>query len=57
MLAIIVLNVVFAAIVVGGIVGLLARSISTQRLDVAVQPGRGHASRPVERRRLATVTG
>jgi hypothetical protein len=57
MLAIIALNVVFAALVVGGVVALLARSIWTSRIETSTQAGRSHASRPVTRRQLATVAG
>jgi hypothetical protein len=62
MIAIIVLNAVFAAIVVGGIVGLLARSIWTsrswtERVEVSAQARRQPARTRTARRRLAAVSG
>ena len=57
MLAIIALNIIFAAIVVGGIVGLLARSVWTSRADAAIAPAHTRAARPVTRRRLVTAIG
>ncbi|HWD64788.1 MAG TPA: hypothetical protein VG405_06400 [Solirubrobacteraceae bacterium] len=56
MVAIIALNALFAIIVVGGVVGLLARSIWTSRLDAPAQPGRSRAQTKTARR-LAAVTG
>jgi hypothetical protein len=57
MLAIIALNVIFAAIVIGGVVGLLGRSVWISRTEVAVHPARAQATRQVTRRRLVSVTG
>ena len=60
MVAIIALNVLFAIVVIGGVVGLLARSIWTSRAEptaALAQPQRAQARTRAVRRRLATAAG
>lgn len=56
MVAIIALNIVFAVVVVGSIVGLLAHSILTSRTGTPLQPERARTRRQTARR-LTPVTG